>query len=406
MFQLQGILAFAKECRKPKREKDYTYYKEKMLLYKQAKKGVPLQAEQDDWLEDTNEEVDEKELKHITCTWPRSKRQHSEQPVSINNTCLVGKVDSNVIPDLSDTCKNDNQADQNAKECDDQRVMLANLIIVQLILFIVDSGCTKHTTGNLKLLCNFVEKYMGTVRDGENLDKMKEKGDSCILVGYSTHSKGYHVYNKRTRLVVESIHIRFDEIKEMTKTSVANDTSGLVPQRQKASNYGNSDPDPHLQNVSSSVVSHVPSQQELDLLFGPLYDESFAASPSTHSYVHAEENNDDQAQEEHLQDDEFTNPFCTPIQKVAESSSHNIVQIRQQLATDPEMCMFALTMSTAEPKNIKDSMDDSTWIEAMQEELHQFDRLHVWELVDKPFGKWYQSLVALDLGSARFLKKP
>ncbi|GJX62102.1 retrovirus-related pol polyprotein from transposon TNT 1-94 [Tanacetum coccineum] len=51
------------------------------------------------------------------------------------------------------------------------------------------------------------------------------------------------------------------------------------------------------------------------------------------------------------------------------------------------MCMFALTMSTAEPKNIKEAMDDSAWIEAMQEELHQFDRLQVWELVDKPFSK-------------------
>ncbi|GKB58461.1 retrovirus-related pol polyprotein from transposon TNT 1-94 [Tanacetum coccineum] len=51
------------------------------------------------------------------------------------------------------------------------------------------------------------------------------------------------------------------------------------------------------------------------------------------------------------------------------------------------MCMFALTVSTAEPKNIKEAMADSAWIEAMQEELHQFDRLQVWELVDKPFGK-------------------
>ncbi|GJW49134.1 retrovirus-related pol polyprotein from transposon TNT 1-94 [Tanacetum coccineum] len=51
------------------------------------------------------------------------------------------------------------------------------------------------------------------------------------------------------------------------------------------------------------------------------------------------------------------------------------------------MCMFALTVSTAEPKNIKEAMADSAWIEAMQEELHQFDRLQVWELIDKPFGK-------------------
>nr|GEV10748.1 hypothetical protein [Tanacetum cinerariifolium] len=49
------------------------------------------------------------------------------------------------------------------------------------------------------------------------------------------------------------------------------------------------------------------------------------------------------------------------------------------------MCMFALTVSTVEPKNIKEEMADCAWIEAMQEELHQFDRLQVWELVDKPF---------------------
>ncbi|GJX50695.1 retrovirus-related pol polyprotein from transposon TNT 1-94 [Tanacetum coccineum] len=256
-------------------------------------------------------------------------------------------------------------------------------------------------------------------------------------------SKGYRVYNKRTRLIVESIHLRFDEIKEMSETSVANDTSGLVPQRQKASDYDNPDPAPELQNVSPSADTTVPSQQELDLLFGPLYDEFFndgtsrvnksssptdnsapqdthpstnihpTSEPSTPTNVHAEENNDNQA--------EFTNPFCTPVQEIAESSSRNIgnsnvhtfnqpqdseyrwtkdhpltqvrgnpskpVQTRRQLATYPEMCMFALTVSIVEPKNIKEAMADSAWIEAMQEELHQFDRLQVWELVDKPFGK-------------------
>ncbi|GJW58214.1 retrovirus-related pol polyprotein from transposon TNT 1-94, partial [Tanacetum coccineum] len=40
--------------------------------------------------------------------------------------------------------------------------------IVQLILFIIDSGCTKHMTGNLSLLCNFVEKYLGTVHFGND----------------------------------------------------------------------------------------------------------------------------------------------------------------------------------------------------------------------------------------------
>nr|GEZ87637.1 retrovirus-related Pol polyprotein from transposon TNT 1-94 [Tanacetum cinerariifolium] len=75
-----------------------------------------------------------------------------------------------------------------------------------------------------------------------------------------------------------------------------------------------------------------------------------------------------------------------PLEQVRGNPSKP-VQTRRQLATDPEMCMFALTVSTAEPKNIKEAMADSAWIEAIQEELHQFDRLQVWELVDKPFGK-------------------
>ncbi|GKF29130.1 retrovirus-related pol polyprotein from transposon TNT 1-94, partial [Tanacetum coccineum] len=46
------------------------------------------------------------------------------------------------------------------------------------------------------------------VRDGKNLDKMKEKGDACIFVGYSTQSKAYRVFNKRTRMIVETNGVR------------------------------------------------------------------------------------------------------------------------------------------------------------------------------------------------------
>ncbi|GKA55302.1 retrovirus-related pol polyprotein from transposon TNT 1-94 [Tanacetum coccineum] len=53
-------------------------------------------------------------------------------------------------------------------------------------------------------------------RDGENLDKMKEKRDSYILVGYSTQSKGYRVYNKRTRLICNE-YSQKDKNKAKTK---------------------------------------------------------------------------------------------------------------------------------------------------------------------------------------------
>nr|GEV46494.1 retrovirus-related Pol polyprotein from transposon TNT 1-94 [Tanacetum cinerariifolium] len=78
-----------------------------------------------------------------------------------------------------------------------------------------------HIINDMKSLIKHLHIFGCTcylTRDGENLDKMKGKGDQCILVGYSTQSKGYRVYNKRTRLIVESIHLKFDEIKEMSET--------------------------------------------------------------------------------------------------------------------------------------------------------------------------------------------
>ncbi|GKA35390.1 retrovirus-related pol polyprotein from transposon TNT 1-94 [Tanacetum coccineum] len=51
------------------------------------------------------------------------------------------------------------------------------------------------------------------------------------------------------------------------------------------------------------------------------------------------------------------------------------VMTRQRLQTDSEVCMYALTVSTIEPKNIKEAMADHSWIESMQDELNQFERL-------------------------------
>ncbi|GJS30331.1 hypothetical protein Tco_0490951 [Tanacetum coccineum] len=86
--------------------------------------GVQLQAEQSDWLADTDEEIDEQELE---AHYSYMAKIH-EQSESISNTCVVETGDSNVIPDSPDMCDNDIQNDQNVVECDDERVALANLV--------------------------------------------------------------------------------------------------------------------------------------------------------------------------------------------------------------------------------------------------------------------------------------
>nr|GEW22643.1 hypothetical protein [Tanacetum cinerariifolium] len=63
-----------------------------------------------------------------------------------------------------------------------------------------------------------------------------------------------------------------------------------------------------------------------------------------------------------------------PLEQVIRNPSQSF-RTRRQLESDGKMCMFALTVSRTEPKNIKEAMANSAWIESMQEELHQFDRL-------------------------------
>nr|GFB51284.1 retrovirus-related Pol polyprotein from transposon TNT 1-94 [Tanacetum cinerariifolium] len=61
------------------------------------------------------------------------------------------------------------------------------------------------------------------VRDGENLDKTKKKGDECIFVWYSNQSRAYRVFNKRTRVIMESIHVNLDELPQMASDQISSD---------------------------------------------------------------------------------------------------------------------------------------------------------------------------------------
>nr|GEV12666.1 retrovirus-related Pol polyprotein from transposon TNT 1-94 [Tanacetum cinerariifolium] len=215
-----------------------------------------------------------------------------------------------------------------------------------------------------------IKHQTSTARTPEQ-NGMKEKGDLCILVGYSTQSKGYRVYNKKTRMIVESIHIRFDEIKEVSVTCTCSITTrvGSFIWSFVRFNAGSNPQD-------KQPITNIPS----------------TSAPSTPTYVHTEENNNDQAEDEQLLDDEFTNPFCAPAQKEAESSSHNIGNSNVLTFNQPHVFEYRWTKDhpleqvRGNPSR-PEAMADSAWIEVMQEELHQFDRLQVWELVDKPFNK-------------------
>ncbi|GKC53075.1 hypothetical protein Tco_1075820 [Tanacetum coccineum] len=60
------------------------------------------------------------------------------------------------------------------------------------------------------------------------------------------------------------------------------------------------------------------------------------------------------------------------------------VSIRRQLATDALGCYFHAFLTKVEPKNYKEAIKESSWIEVMQDEIHEFERLKEWELVPRP----------------------
>nr|GEZ17688.1 hypothetical protein [Tanacetum cinerariifolium] len=185
------------------------------------------------------------------------------------------------------------------------------------------------------------------VRDGENLDKMKEKGDECIFVGL---------------MFDELLNGSYKDVSKSSVVSAANAPNQRQHHTTPLNNHTAPAPTCQVPTLAPTVISSKNINQA----------ETYAEN-------------------DQVADDEFINIFSTPVQDQGETSSQQVignpsqsVRTRRQLESDAEMCMFALTVSQIEPKNIKESMANSAWIESMQEELHQFDQLDVCELVDRP----------------------
>nr|GEZ08373.1 hypothetical protein [Tanacetum cinerariifolium] len=223
------------------------------------------------------------------------------------------------------------------------------------------------------------------VKDGENLDKMKEKGVECIFVGYFTQSRAYRVFTKRTRVIMESIHVNFDELPQMASDQISFDPA---PEYKTVTTSNELDflfslMFDELLNGSSKVVSKssavsatdAPNQRQhhTTALNNQTTPASTCQVPSLAPTVTSSENinqAETYAKNDQVADDEFkTKGRHHPLEQVIGNPSQS-VRTRRQLESDAEMCMFVLTMSRTEPKNIKEAMANFAWIESMQEELH------------------------------------
>ncbi|GJU48561.1 retrovirus-related pol polyprotein from transposon TNT 1-94 [Tanacetum coccineum] len=295
--------------------------------------------------------------------------------------------------------------------------------------------------------------------DCENLGKLQPKTDIGIFIGYAPTKKAFQIYNRRTRRIIETIHVDFDELTamasehnssgpalhDMTPVTIS---SGLVP------------------NPPPSTPFVPPSRSDWDLLFQPMFDESLnpppyvdlqapeviapipevvapehavstgspssttvdqdAPSPSnshttqetqTPIISHNVEEDNHDIEVAHMGNDPYFGILIPEVASDQSSSSdviHTIVppdhqvsehnskwtkdhplkniignldrpvSTRLQLHEQALFCYYDAFLTSVEPKNYKDALTQACWIEAMQEELHEFERLEVWELVPPP----------------------
>nr|GEW15765.1 hypothetical protein [Tanacetum cinerariifolium] len=164
---------FAKECRKPKRVKDSTYHKEKMLLRNQAEQAYS----------GTDSEPVEQVQNDAGYNVFANHLQPYEQSKSVSNTCLVETDDSNVIPDSPDMCEDDIQNEQNDVESDDERVALANLIanlIANLKLDVDENKKIQNCLVTLQTKQAKFEKFKAFNDRTVDYDKLKHKLNEAL----------------------------------------------------------------------------------------------------------------------------------------------------------------------------------------------------------------------------------
>nr|GFA68889.1 hypothetical protein [Tanacetum cinerariifolium] len=266
-----------------------------------------------------------------------------------------------------------------------------------------------------------------STNDSENLGKLQPKADIRIFIGYAPTKKAFRIYNRCTRQIVETIHVDFDELAAMASEQ-SSSRPALNDMTPGTISSG-------LVRTSSSSTSYVPpSRNDWDLLFQPMFDELLNPPPSSpssttvdqaapspsksltttkiQSSVIPQDVGDDNLDMEvaHMGNDPLLGvpiPEVTSAQSSLTPSPQTIMQpnypmthhnskwtkdhplnniigqlsrpvsTRLQLHEQALFCYYDAFLTSVEPKTYKEALTQSCWIEAMQEELNEFEHLEV-----------------------------
>ncbi|GJT63126.1 integrase, catalytic region, zinc finger, CCHC-type containing protein [Tanacetum coccineum] len=240
--------------------------------------------------------------------------------------------------------------------------------------------------------------------DSENLGKLQPKVDIGIFIGYAPTKKAFRIYNRRTRRIIKTIHVDFDKL-----TAMDSEHSSSEPALHKMT-PATITPEviaPFDEVVAPEPAESIGSPSSITVDQDAPCTSNSQTSPKTLSLVilnDVEEDNHD-LDVAHINNDPFfgipipehdskassSDVITTIVQTAAPNSEHvnkwtkdhpleNIigelkrhVSTRLQLHEQALFCYYDAFLTSVEPKNYKDALTQACWIEAMQEELNEFE---------------------------------
>ncbi|KAL8115181.1 hypothetical protein AgCh_021856 [Apium graveolens] len=260
----------------------------------------------------------------------------------------------------------------------------------------------------------------------EQLSKFDLKADEGIFVGYPLSTKAFRVYNLRTKVVMESINVSFDDKKitglkdfiDHDQLRFENEDSYSDTENPDSLSPDTANSDRLNSDVIETVVTTLKedapmqgehtqdpttSQETSEHASGSSSsDSSSSDKPSSDSAenLNTEESNSEsivsRGASENENEDSMDHGGASSSRenlpsasKWTKSHTPNLIignpdaGVRTRTGTSNE-CLYNSFLSQTEPKKVEEALQDADWVQAMQEELNEFERNKVWTLVPRP----------------------
>ncbi|KAI3701884.1 hypothetical protein L6452_27331 [Arctium lappa] len=249
------------------------------------------------------------------------------------------------------------------------------------------------------------------LNDKENLNQFSPKAEEGIFIGYSQTSATYRVYLKKSKIVVESVNVTFDEELASEQNSSEPVITGILASGQISPELvflGSKLPKLVMIDRPEDLRSHHPITSDVSTEFVPLvqqethihtptpsveaeHDTVETENISTESFPEQEDTESGYLDENH--DQSTSNILPHEHKWTKEHPIHQIIgnpsKPVQTGSYTLNQCMHDSFLSKIDPTRVSEALADSDWLTAMQDELNQCEALKVWKLVPKTEGKTF-----------------